>query len=526
MLLALILALAGTTVGVGAGLGLVYALTIALSAFLSPEMHLVLAGSGVAEGVGLGLTIVALFAFLPLYRLKETRPVMIFRRDVVRPSKRWPMLLSAALLGLFFFALVYWHMTDVRFGLYFLAAVAALIAAAFLLTRLSLGFLKRRPVRHLMLRQAVKGLFRQGNAVTPVVVTLTVSLGVIFAVYLIEQNLDETFVRAYPKDTPNLFFLDIQPNQRETFTRTVQQPVEFYPIIRARVTAINNRPIDRVQEHRRRGDNFGRVFNLTYRAHLLADERLISGKTLFRSDGSQPQVSILDQVVEMHQMAVGDTITFNIQGVPLTARIASIRTRTSKSLRPFFYFVFPETVLGKAPQTLFTALRVSPERISAVQNKVVAALPNVSAIDLSETLRVFAGVLQRLSSIIRLFSLISMAAGLLILVSTILATRAERIKESVFYKILGAKKRFVVGVFAMENLLIGLLSALLALGMAQLGTFLICKYNFEIGYHPFWWACIQMMAATLGGVTIIGMLASRSILNKKPVVYLREQPDG
>ena len=194
-------------------------------------------------------------------------------------------------------------------------------------------------------------------------------------------------------------------------------------------------------------------------------------------------------------------------------------------MSPFFYFVFPERILQAAPQTLFAAIRVKPDQISKLQNRIVALFPNVSVIDISETIKVFFKLMKQLSNVVRFFSLLSIATGILILVSTIFATRAERILESVYYKILGAKKGFVFQVFALENLLIGFLSGLLALIIAQVTSFLICHYIFKFTYHPFLHDCFLMICLSLFAVVAIGILASKSILDKKPISFLKEQPD-
>ena len=259
---------------------------------------------------------------------------------------------------------------------------------------------------------------------------------------------------------------------------------------------------------------------------MLDDETLVDGKTLFRSDWTEPQVSIMDTVVEMRAMEIGDRISFKIQGVPLTARISSIRSRDNRSLNPFFYFVFPETVLAQAPQTLFAALRVETGKLGSLQTKIVSRFPNISVIDMSQTITVFARLMARLSHIVRVFSLFSIAAGVLILVSAVFATRAERVMESVYYKILGAGRHFVFNVFALENMLIGLLSSLLALVMAQAGAYWVCAVKFDIGYQAFPLASVCMVAATLVLVVSVGMIASRSIMAQKPVGYLREQHNG
>ena len=518
-------ALLGTVLGISAGIILQQGLARLLSVFFPPDMPFAVAWIGIFESMALGIAVVALFTFLPLLRLKEVRPVVIFRKEKAVPHKHWPVFVSAIGFVLFFFGLVFRHMQDLRFGFYFVASLSALILVTSIFTRLLLWILKRLRIRRMVVRQAIKGLFRQGNATRSVIVTLTASLSVIFSIYLLEQNLDTTYVKSYPADAPNLFVIDIQPTQQEAFSNFIEQPLIFYPIVRARVTAINDKTIDRRAERAKRRDNLGRTFNLTYRHSLLADEKIIKGSQLFRDDWTDPQVSVLDTVVDMHKMDIGDTIRFNIQGVPLKAKISSIRTRTTDTFGPYFYFVFEKKTLKLAPQTIFTALRVEKHRVGLLQGRIVKMFPNVSVIDLSATIQVFARMMKQLSTIIKGFCILSMAAGILILISGVFATRAERITESVYYKILGAGKTFVRKVFSLEIFIVGLLSGILALVMSQTGVFLICRFFLDIAYHPFLLSCGFIVGATLLLIIGVGMVSTISILEKKPVIYLREQPD-
>jgi len=119
-----------------------------------------------------------------------------------------------------------------------------------------------------------------------------------------------------------------------------------------------------------------------------------------------------------------------------------------------------------------------------------------------------------------------MVAGLLIILSSILATRYTRIQEAVYYKILGARSNFVVKVFTLENMVLGLVSATLALMLSQVGSWLICSKVLNISYQPFMLASILLVTATVLLVVTIGLLPSIAILRKKPVVFLREQTQG
>ena len=523
VLMVALLGAVGTAAGILAGAAVQGGLAWVMAPLVPGRLELALSWSGIAEAVVMGATVVALFAFLPIHRLRQVRPAAIFHRRRSTRVRGAAYYLSGLLILAFFLALVLWHMRDVRFGLYFVGGIVALILASALLAQLALAVIKRMRMPVLLLRQATRGLFRRDNATRATIITLTVSLTVIFGDHLIEKNLTATFVQSFPADTPNAFFVDIQPDQTQAFAAAIDRPIQFYPIVRARITAVNGQAIDHRRESGKRRDNLSRVFNLTYRDTLLDDERLIDGETLFNSDWDEPQVSIMDTIVDMQPMAVGDRIQFKIQGVPLTARIASIRTRVNRSLSPFFYFVFPPEVLSEAPQTLFAALKIDADQVGPLQTRIVARFPNISVIDTSQAIGVFARIMERLSRIVRVFSLFSIAAGILILVSAVHATRAERMMEAVYYKILGAGRRFILGVFALENLLLGLLSSSLALIMAHAGAWWVCTNRFDIHYQPFLPASAMMVAATILLVVTMGMAASRSILTKKPVVYLREQ---
>lgn len=526
MLIVFILGFIGIVIGLATGYLLQHGLARALTSFLPENMQVSVSWSGVVKGVLLGFSVVALFAFLPLYRLKETRPVMILRRDAAIAEKRWPFIAAGLLFFAFFSGLVFWHMKDLTFGIYFIGGIGGLILVTFLFTQVMLLVLKKLRIRRLAFRQAVRGLFRQGNPTKSIVITLTASLCVIFTIYLMEKNLDATFIQSYPPDAPNLFLLDIQPSQVDDLSEIIGPDITIYPVVRARILSINGVAIDRKREGRKRRDNFSRVFNLTYRDQLMENESIVAGGNLFHKDREEPEVSILDIVVDMRQMDIGDKILFEIQGVSVEARISSIRKQDMESMRPFFYFVFPEKVLKGAPQTIFAALNVEKNRVRSVQNAIVARFPNISVIDVSDAIEVFSDLMKQLSRIIRFFTLLSIAAGILILVSAIFATRAERVLESVYYKVLGAKKPFVFQVFALENMLIGLLSGILALSMSETAAFVICKYMFDISYRFFLPSSVLMMFASVFMVVVIGIVTSKSILDKKPITFLREQHEA
>jgi putative ABC transport system permease protein len=517
----LCLGVGGTLGGIAVGLVLQEALSGLLADLIPAETGFRIAWDAVGESFLIGLLAVFLFAARPLLALRHFRPSALFRHE--KPARRLVTAESFTLLltAVFFAGLVLWHLEDLRIGAYFIGGLLALVALVFGATQILLMMLRRLSTDRLAFRQAIRGLFRPRNATQPILVTLTAALTIIYALFLIESNLDRAFVDAYPEDVPNAFFLDIQRDQTEDFARLVGQPLDFYPVVRAKLTAINGIPIDPRRERQRKSDNLARPFNLTYRHHLLADEKITHGGALFQPDGGRFQVSVLDRVAEIGNIRIGDQLQFKIQGVPLKAAVSSIRTRVREGLQPFFYFVFPEATLKDAPQTIFTALRADPQHLADLQNRVVRTFPNVTILDARQTIRQIAGALERFSQAIRFFTLFSMAAGMLLVISSIIATRSARIREAVYYKILGARGRFVFYVFSLENALLGTASAAGGLVLAQVISWVVCTRYFDIAYAPQGLASLAGLLAGSLIVVVVGLSASRGIMRRKPAQFLR-----
>lgn len=524
------------TVGTFMGLILSYLLQLyfptLFASILPANITLTISWKVVLEGLFLGTIVVGLFSFLPLQQIKNLKPAYIFRKEIETIPKGILHYSAISIIVLFFIGLVIWQLEDVKIGLYFMLGLCTLIGLTAAMTQGLMSLMKKQSPKSLVFRQAFRGLFRPGNATRAIIITLSTSLAVIFAIFFIDQNLRATFIDAYPPNLPNAYFLDIQPDQQKEFSDILHTEAEYFPIVRARLTSINNKPINRDKEREKKGDNMAREFNLTYRDFLLKDEQMLEGKTLFghmdnesRNSGEVP-VSVLDTVADIGDINIGDQLVFKVQGLPLKARVTSIRTRTESKVRPFFYFVFQKESLKEAPQTIFSSVRIDRTQLAEVQNTLASRLPNISVIDIGATVEVLAGIMHKMSSIIQFFTLFSIVAGLLIIISSIFATRLTRIREAVYFKILGAQSSFVVKVFTYENLIIGLFSAILASLISHAGSWIICSQVFTIAYQPLIGSTLIMTAGILVLVIGVGLGASVSILQQKPIAFLQDKTQG
>ena len=248
-----------------------------LGDFLPPDVEITVSPRVIAESLLLSAVVVAIFTFLPVDRLKELRPSFILRKETVPTPRDATFYGILALLVLFFASLVLWQLGDLERTGWFVLGALGVVLISWLVTEAVLFGLRRAQIQPLAVRQALRGLFRPRNATRAIIVTLSASLAVIFTIYLIEQNLDAAFVQSFPEDAPNVFFLDIQPDQREDFAAALaaeipddlgdefDQQAEYVPIVRGQIAAINGEPLDIEAEEAREGDDLARPPHLYLR---------------------------------------------------------------------------------------------------------------------------------------------------------------------------------------------------------------------------------------------------------------------
>lgn len=523
--LVLILSLVGCTVGIFGAYVLEQNFATIFEGLLPDNIQLGLSVEDIVEGTFLGLAVVAFFSFFPLRSLSLVKPVAVLRKETSAEYSKSTYIFF--LCGVFLFTgLIIRQLDDVKIGLYFVAGIFALVAVTTLLVVVLLFLMGRISSGTLSSRQAIKSMLRPGNAAKTIIVTLSSALTLLLTIGLVQNNLRSTYISSYPEDAPNLFCIDIQKNQKDGFVELLSGGAELFPVIRARLLAINGEKVVREKELEKRGDSLAREFNLTYRDLLLEDEVLLEGDSLLGTGDLKPgliPVSLLDSVAEMGNMGMGDILTFNVQGLTLKAQVVSVRSRTKSMLYPFFYYVFSEEDLGPAPQTFFAALTVPPGEIGQIENRVVAKYPNISTINVAETAKELGRIMEKLSSVITFFSLFSIVAGLLILVSSILATRLARIQEAVFYKILGANSFFVWRVFAIENLILATVSGGCALVISQIASWALCRFVFDIKHSPDLTFCLLLLGSATVIVVFTGLISSLSIIRKKPGQFLSKK---
>jgi putative ABC transport system permease protein len=490
----------------------------------------------VARGVLMGVFVSLLCALWPLLQVRAVRPSLLLRRDVdtapVAP-RPWLAVIPIA-LGLV--ALCVWQAGSVKVGGIFLGAS---VAAVGVLAALSWGLVvAARRVPRLpwpAWRQGVSSLRRPGGQPARVIVALGAGVMLLVAVALLERNIGHQIDHEQRKEAPSFFFVDVQADQREAFTRTVlaagASAPALVPIVRSRLAAIDGAPVTREMVDGSRDDAaqerafyFTREYVLTY-----ADEPP-PGNAVTRGRWWTPQeaagralISVEDMAARRLGVDVGSRLTFDVQGVPIEAEITSLRKVDWQSMTMNFFVIFSPGALAGAPSTYVATARVPASAEPALQNAVVAAFPNVTAVPVRDILERVSAVLGEIALAVRLIAVFTVATGVVVMAGALAASRYQRLYESVVLRTLGATRGAVARAFAVEYACLGMTAGvggtLLAVALAWVVVhFLLdAPWTFEPA------AMMAGVALTVVMAIAIGFLATFRLLGQKPLPVLRRE---
>jgi putative ABC transport system permease protein len=517
---AVLVTLLGTAIGYLAQTGLAWLLRDLIRSDLPPP--------GVSTAwVGLvtAVTILIGFALPPLLQLKRVPPARVLRRNLEPPPLRYAAVYVIAIGSVL--ALLYWLVRDARL----VTVVSAGIGGTFLALAIAGWLLVKalRPLRSgvgVAWRYGLANIARRGRDSIVQIVAFGLGLMVLLLLALVRDDLLEDWRASLPADAPNYFMINIRPDEGEAIEAFFRDrglpPTELVPLVRARLTAINDVPVGEIRFEGERAQGFvEREANLTWASTLRDDNRLLSGTWWTDGDGGGARVSVEQEYAERLGLKLGDTVTYDVAGEPVSAKVTSLRDVRWDSFQPNFFMVFSPGVLDDVTGTLITSVHVRPEQRPALVD-LVRQFPEVTIIDIAALLTQVRDVMDKAALAVQYVFLFTLAAGLMVLLAAVQATRDERRYESAMLRTLGASRRVVFQGVAAEFTALGMLAGLLAaFGATVAGYFLAREvFNLEYTIDPWVW-----VAGIIGGgllVGIAGMLAARSVVSQPPVETLRQ----
>jgi putative ABC transport system permease protein len=533
----LLLGIAGSLLGVG----IAAAVIAAVPAFIGniPAVFQVeygLTTAAVVQGLAVGLLVSVLFSLVPLLDVRHVKPSLLLRHDIPPLSRiDWVKWGVTGIVAATLVAVAAWQAGSLRVGL---MLSGGFVATAFVLNLAGLALVRAvQPLRYspsFALRQAVLHIARPGNQTR--VILLAVGLGTFFilGVRTLQANLLRDFAVQVGDDAPDMFLIDIQPDQKDGLAAFLDEqngseaPPNIIPVLRARVTAVRGSEVNLESYEQVRGrGSLSREYTITYRPQLNANEELLQGKWWDATPSTgEAEVSIEERLQERFRINIGDQMQFDVLGRTITARVTSIRKVNWRDYRSGgFMIVFRPGPFENAPHAYISSVNGprDPGARARMQATLVSRYPNVSVIDLREVLDTIQGIVDGVTLGVTVVGGLVLFSGMLILVGAVSMTKFQRVYEAAIMKTLGASSRLIATMLLLEyGVLGGIAGTVGALGAIVL-SWAVARYALDLTWHATPSITVIGITATAACVAAIGVLASFDVLRHKPLATLRAE---
>jgi putative ABC transport system permease protein len=528
--------LIGSVLGAALGIAIQQQLPAVFKDFLPVQVTTTISWKAITQGIISGIVISLLFALLPLVSVRNISPLYTLRLSVEQVRFRDPLkwLVYAAIL-FFVSGFTWWQIHNWRQAIIFTLS----ILVAFLLlsgVALLLRWLVRRffpSTWNYLWRQGFANLYRPNNQTLILIVTIGLGAAFIGTLYFIQNILISRVTLSGSGSQPNMVLFDIQNSQKDSVAALAKQyklPVlQEVPIVTMRVEEINKQTSAQVKSDSGSGfrtEAYEWEFRVTYRDTLTSSEKLTAGKLYggVKSPDEVIYISMEDRYAKRIHVNLGDHIIFNVQGTLIPTVVGSLRQVDWQRVQTNFRVVFPTGVLEEAPQFHVLVTRVpSPEASARFQQAIVRKYPNVSVIDLNLILSVLDEVLDKIGFVIRFMAGFSIITGLIVLISSVLISKFQRMQESILLRTLGASRKQILVITALEYFFLGALAAATGILLSMAASWALAKYSFNAPFTPQWLPVITLFAGISLLTVVIGLLNSRSVLNKPPLEVLRKE---
>ena len=510
-----------SSLGVAIGYGVHYVFVALLAGLVSGSLP---AASlwPVAFGLGMGLTLLGAFGLPPVLQLAQVPPLRVIRRDVgnLRPA-------SLAVLGLGvagFAALLLAASSDLLLGLIAVGGFAGAVAIFALLSWLAVRVLRSSvnestAPRWLVL--ATRQISARPAYAVVQVSALAVGLLALVLLVLLRTDLVSSWRSATPPDAPNRFVINVMPEQGDVFRKALTDggvgKYDWYPMIRGRLVAINGQTVTPESYTNDRANRLlDREFNLSHSATRPPHNEVVEGRW---TDDEKGAISVEEGIAKTLNLKLGDTLRFDIAGVPSEARITSLRKVDWGSMRANFFVMYPVARMDDVPATYMAAFK-APDT-PGFDNRLVRAFPNNTNVDMSFTVNQIQRVLNQVIRAVEFLFGFTLAAGLIVLFASVTATREERAREFAIMRAVGARASLLRQVQRAELAGVGLLAGFLASVVAVGVGWALAHYVFEFEWTASAW--VPLIGALAGALLALaaGWWGLRDVLRRPVVETLR-----
>jgi len=315
---------------------------------------------------------------------------------------------------------------------------------------------------------------------------------------LLRTDLISSWRQATPTNAPDRFVINVQPEQAQPFQAALAQAgvqgYDWYPMIRGRLVAINERavnPADYPQERAKR--LVDREFNLSTSAQRPAHNPVVAGRW---QENEADAVSVEEGIATTLGLKLGDSLQFDVAGVQTTSRITSLRKVDWGSMRANFFVMYPVASLPDVPLTYMAAFKGPPQK--GFDNALVQQFPNITSVDMRATLQQVQNVIDQVIRAVEFLFAFTLAAGLMVLMAAVTATRDDRTRDFAIMRALGASSSLLAQVQRAELWGVGMLAGFMASSAAMVVGWAMAHYAFQFNWTAAWY--VPFAGALAGGL--------------------------
>ncbi|MDH2918092.1 MAG: FtsX-like permease family protein, partial [Sideroxydans sp.] len=443
-------------------------------------------------------------AFLPLLQLRKASPLRVLRRELAAPEAS--VGLAYALAGVVLAGLFVWQAGSWKLGLLVLAAISAGLILFALLAQLLLRVLARyADFFAAPERLGVRNLARHGAALQ--IVALSLGGMALLVLTLVRADLLASWQGKLPSDAPNRFIVNIQPDQQaalsDFFTRNHVAPPALLPMVRGRLLAINERPINAASFSEPRAQALvEREFNLSYRDTLPSWNELVAGQ--WWQAEARNELSVEQGIAKTLGIQLGDTLTYDVAGTTFTARVSSLRRVAWDSMKVNFFVITTPDVLRDMPESYLASVYVPPDKPS-FSDALSRQFPNLLVIDTSSVIAQVQGIIAQIAQTVSAVFLFTLLSGVLVLYAALLATQDERAKSYAILRTLGANALYLRRLQRAEFAWLGAISGAFAAAGASVLAWAVSRWVLEIPYQI---SASVWLIGIFGGMALVVLAAS------------------
>lgn len=477
----------------------------------------------IMQGLLTGLVMLAGFALPPLMALKDTSPLGVLNRLHITPTVQSGLLYVCAFSTMA--GLMIWQSADQALALYVLVGTVITLFLMSVLAYILIAGLRLLQTRgSLAWRLGVSSLTRRAGSSILQVMSLGLGIMVLLSITMVQDDLIELWQKQLPKNAPNHFVINIQPDQlpavRNFFSDNGLSTPKLYPMVRGRLIKINGNPVS-VDDYEipRAKRLVRREFNLSWAAQLQDDNQLVAGEWWKAEQWGEPLISIERGIADILKIQLGDSLTYHVAGRDIKVTVTNIRTVEWDSFHVNFFAILPPQVLEDYPANYVTSLYLE-ENNKTIITRLVKRFANLTVIDVAAIIQKVRNIIEKASYTVEFIFIITLAAGLMVLFAAIQASHDARIKEGAILRTLGASHRIVRRGLLTEFAVLGVLAGIFAATIASALSYILVEdvLEFEYTFNPLLWV-VGVLSGGIG-VCLAGLYGTRHILKRPPLQTL------